>query len=62
MWANRNGRHVLALIEDYSALRKQISEGRKLSRCMDTQVHECLRTLKQQRSDNKVPSCSLPEF
>uniref|UniRef100_A0A1A7YZQ5 CDK5 regulatory subunit associated protein 2 n=1 Tax=Iconisemion striatum TaxID=60296 RepID=A0A1A7YZQ5_9TELE len=42
MWANRNGRHVLGLIEDYNALRKQISEGYKLSRSMDTQLQECL--------------------
>ncbi|KAF7217385.1 transcript variant X2 [Nothobranchius furzeri] len=42
MWANRNGRHVLGLIEDYNALRKQISEGHKLSRSMDTQLQECL--------------------
>ncbi|XP_042251849.1 CDK5 regulatory subunit-associated protein 2-like isoform X3 [Thunnus maccoyii] len=54
MWANRNGRHFLGLIEDYSALRKQISEGRKLSRSMDSQLQECLLTLRQQGSDNKV--------
>ncbi|XP_051794463.1 CDK5 regulatory subunit-associated protein 2 isoform X3 [Acanthochromis polyacanthus] len=54
MWANRNGRHVLGLIEDYNALRKQISEGHKLSRSMDTQLQECLYTLKQQGSDNRV--------
>uniref|UniRef100_A0A1A8RHM4 CDK5 regulatory subunit associated protein 2 n=1 Tax=Nothobranchius rachovii TaxID=451742 RepID=A0A1A8RHM4_9TELE len=42
MWANRSGRHVLGLIEDYNALRKQISEGHKLSRSMDTQLQECL--------------------
>ncbi|XP_040914150.1 CDK5 regulatory subunit-associated protein 2 isoform X2 [Toxotes jaculatrix] len=54
MWANRNGRHILGLIEDYNALRKQISEGRKLSRSMDTQLQECMYTLRQQGSDNKV--------
>ncbi|XP_016894039.1 CDK5 regulatory subunit-associated protein 2 isoform X5 [Cynoglossus semilaevis] len=54
MWANRNGRHILGLIEDYSALRKQISEGRKLSRHMDTQLQECLHTLRQQSAENKV--------
>ncbi|XP_058473906.1 CDK5 regulatory subunit-associated protein 2 isoform X2 [Solea solea] len=51
MWANRNGRHVLGLIEDYGALRRQISEGRKLSRSMDSQLQECLHTLRQQDSD-----------
>ncbi|KAM6901049.1 CDK5 regulatory subunit-associated protein 2 [Lycodopsis pacificus] len=53
MWANRNGRHILGLIEDYNALRKQISEGRKLSRSMDKQLQDSLHTLKQQASDNK---------
>ncbi|KAM8828804.1 LOW QUALITY PROTEIN: CDK5 regulatory subunit-associated protein 2 [Spinachia spinachia] len=53
MWANRNGRHILGLIEDYNALRKQISEGRRLSRCMDMQLQESLRALTQQASDNK---------
>ncbi|XP_031173709.1 CDK5 regulatory subunit-associated protein 2 isoform X2 [Sander lucioperca] len=54
MWANRNGRHILGLIEDYNALRKQISEGRKLSHSMDTQLQESLHTLRQQGSNNKV--------
>uniref|UniRef100_UPI0037E92329 CDK5 regulatory subunit-associated protein 2 isoform X4 n=1 Tax=Semicossyphus pulcher TaxID=241346 RepID=UPI0037E92329 len=54
MWANRSGRHILGLIEDYNALRKQISEGRKLSRSMDAQLQECLHTARQHGSDNKV--------
>ncbi|XP_047228374.1 CDK5 regulatory subunit-associated protein 2 isoform X4 [Girardinichthys multiradiatus] len=54
MWASRNGRHILGLIEDYNALRKQISEGRKLSRSMDAQLQECLHTLRQQGSDSKI--------
>ncbi|KAF6729084.1 CDK5 regulatory subunit-associated protein 2 [Oryzias melastigma] len=53
MWANRSGRHVLGLIEDYNALRKQISEGRQLSRSMDAQLQECLHTLKQQNPDKE---------
>lgn len=56
MWANRNGRHILGLIEDYNALRKQISEGRKLSRSMDAQLQQCVHTLRLHGSDNKVPS------
>lgn len=51
MWANRNGRHILGLIEDYNALRKQISEGRKLSYSVDTQLQECMLVIKQQCSD-----------
>ncbi|XP_054614134.1 LOW QUALITY PROTEIN: CDK5 regulatory subunit-associated protein 2 [Dunckerocampus dactyliophorus] len=38
VWANPDGRHILALVEDYRALRKHISEGRKLSRSMDAQL------------------------
>ncbi|XP_060106850.1 CDK5 regulatory subunit-associated protein 2 [Heteronotia binoei] len=30
IWADKNGRHVLGLVEDYNSLRKQISETRKL--------------------------------
>ncbi|XP_061912817.1 CDK5 regulatory subunit-associated protein 2 isoform X8 [Entelurus aequoreus] len=40
MWANHKGRHILALVEDYNALRKHISDGRKLSRHMDAQLQE----------------------
>ncbi|XP_061764194.1 CDK5 regulatory subunit-associated protein 2 isoform X13 [Nerophis ophidion] len=40
MWANHKGRHILALVEDYNALRKHISDGRKLSRRMDAQLQE----------------------
>lgn len=54
VWANRNGRHVLGLVEDYSALRRQISEGRKLSRGMTSQLQECLHVLRQLGSDNQV--------
>ncbi|KAM4635269.1 CDK5 regulatory subunit-associated protein 2 isoform 3-T3 [Polymixia lowei] len=54
LWANRNGPHVLGLIEDHNALRKQISEGRKLTRSMDTHLQEWLHTLKPQGSDNRV--------
>ncbi|XP_019738154.1 CDK5 regulatory subunit-associated protein 2 isoform X3 [Hippocampus comes] len=42
LWANRNGRHILALVEDYSALRRLISEGRKLAHSKDAQLRCCL--------------------
>ncbi|XP_041753568.2 CDK5 regulatory subunit-associated protein 2 isoform X3 [Coregonus clupeaformis] len=54
LWANRQGRHILGLIEDHNALRKQISEGRRLTRTMDTHLQECVRTLSQQGTDNRV--------
>lgn len=54
MWANRNGRHILGLIEDYSALRKQIWDGRKLSRSLIAQLQECVQIFSHSSSDNKV--------
>nr|XP_029499873.1 myomegalin-like isoform X2 [Oncorhynchus nerka] len=54
LWANRQGRHILGLIEDHNALRKQISEGRRLTRTMDTHLQECVCTLSQQGTDNRV--------
>ncbi|XP_061148889.1 CDK5 regulatory subunit-associated protein 2 isoform X2 [Syngnathus typhle] len=50
LWANRNGRHILALVEDYSALRRLISEGRKLARGMDVQLRRCLNKMRDEES------------
>ncbi|TRY95003.1 hypothetical protein DNTS_004666 [Danionella cerebrum] len=36
LWADRRGRHVLGLMEDYNALRKQISEARRLTADLET--------------------------
>ncbi|XP_077353236.1 CDK5 regulatory subunit-associated protein 2 isoform X3 [Festucalex cinctus] len=41
LWADRHGRHILALVEDYGALRRHISEGRKLSRRLDARLQRC---------------------
>ncbi|XP_038638285.1 myomegalin-like isoform X3 [Scyliorhinus canicula] len=38
MWADKNGQHVLGLLENYNALRKQISEGQSLLRVMHTHL------------------------
>ncbi|KAJ8286570.1 hypothetical protein GJAV_G00040680 [Gymnothorax javanicus] len=54
LWASKNGRHILGLIEDYNALRKQISEGRKLTHGMDQHLQECFRTLSQQEAESQV--------
>ncbi|XP_059894564.1 CDK5 regulatory subunit-associated protein 2 isoform X6 [Gadus macrocephalus] len=40
LWASRHGPHVLGLIQDHHALRKQISEGRRLTQHMDAQLQE----------------------
>ncbi|XP_026091054.1 CDK5 regulatory subunit-associated protein 2-like isoform X3 [Carassius auratus] len=45
LWADRRGRHVLGLIEDYNALRKQISEAKRVTADLDTQMHGCGRAV-----------------
>ncbi|NXT04814.1 CK5P2 protein, partial [Prunella fulvescens] len=52
MWADRNGRHVLGLIEDYDALRKQISEGQQVLADMEIALRE---STKLQEPGVKVP-------
>ncbi|XP_016404095.1 myomegalin-like isoform X3 [Sinocyclocheilus rhinocerous] len=47
LWADRRGRHVLGLIEDYNALRKQITEAKRLTADLDTQIHDCGRAVDQ---------------
>ncbi|KAM6984635.1 CDK5 regulatory subunit-associated protein 2 [Aplochiton taeniatus] len=55
LWAHPGGRHVLGLMEDHDALRKQISEGRRLTRGMDAQLQECLHACRQEQgTDGRV--------
>ncbi|XP_006865738.1 PREDICTED: CDK5 regulatory subunit-associated protein 2 [Chrysochloris asiatica] len=39
-WANKSGHHVLGLIEDYKALRKQIDQAQRLLAEIDIQIQE----------------------
>lgn len=55
MWADKNGRHVLGLIEDYNALRKQISEGQQVLGEMEISLRKVTGT-KLQESGIKVSS------
>lgn len=48
MWADKNGRHVLGLIEDYNALRKQISEGQQVLAEMEISLSEVTGTKLQE--------------
>lgn len=43
LWADRHGRHVLGLIEDYSALSKQIREAKRITAAMDKQLQDRVR-------------------
>ncbi|XP_078006306.1 CDK5 regulatory subunit-associated protein 2 isoform X9 [Phascolarctos cinereus] len=54
MWANKSGRHILGLIEDYNALRKQISEGQKLLSEMEVHL-QAISGPKNQEAGLKVP-------
>uniref|UniRef100_A0A8D2M1Y3 CDK5 regulatory subunit-associated protein 2 n=1 Tax=Zonotrichia albicollis TaxID=44394 RepID=A0A8D2M1Y3_ZONAL len=55
MWADRNGRHVLGLIEDYDALRKHISEGQQVLEHMEMALRELTGTQLQE------PGVKVPE-
>ncbi|KAM9117042.1 CDK5 regulatory subunit-associated protein 2 isoform 2-T2 [Pangshura tecta] len=55
MWADKNGRHILGLIEDYNALRKQISEGQKLVSEMEAPLRE-ITGMKNLEPGVKVPN------
>uniref|UniRef100_A0A8B9S908 CDK5 regulatory subunit-associated protein 2 n=1 Tax=Apteryx owenii TaxID=8824 RepID=A0A8B9S908_APTOW len=62
MWADKNGRHVLGLIEDYNALRKQISEGQQVLAEMEISLRE-VTGMKLQEPGTKVPDqASLHSF
>ncbi|XP_054704553.1 CDK5 regulatory subunit-associated protein 2 isoform X7 [Grus americana] len=62
MWADKNGRHVLGLIEDYNALRKQISEGQQVLAETEISLREVTGT-KLQEPGIKVPDqASLHSF
>lgn len=50
LWADRRGRHVLGLIEDYNALRKQITEAKRLTSDLETQIQDCGRSVDQLKS------------
>ncbi|NXI42011.1 CK5P2 protein, partial [Galbula dea] len=62
LWADRNGRHVLGLLEDYNALRKQISEGQQVLGDTELALREVTGT-KLQELGMKVPEqASLQSF
>ncbi|NWJ08758.1 CK5P2 protein, partial [Crypturellus undulatus] len=59
MWADKNGRHVLGLIEDYNALRKQISEGQQVVAEMEISLRE-VTGMKLPEPGIKVPDQASP--
>ncbi len=41
-FANRNGRHAIGHVDDFSALQQQVLEGRSLVQRMETTLQACL--------------------
>ncbi|NWI62874.1 CK5P2 protein, partial [Todus mexicanus] len=62
MWADKNGRHVLGLIEDYNALRKQISEGQQVLVEMEISLREVTGTKRQEPGLKAPDPASLCGF
>ncbi|XP_056361200.1 CDK5 regulatory subunit-associated protein 2 isoform X2 [Oenanthe melanoleuca] len=62
LWADRSGRHVLGLIEDYDALRKHISEGQQLLAHMEAALRELTGTQLQEPGGKVPDQASLHGF
>ncbi|XP_045152492.1 CDK5 regulatory subunit-associated protein 2 isoform X2 [Echinops telfairi] len=62
LWANKSGCHVLGLIEDYNALRKQISWGQRLLAEMDIQIQEAPGPTVQELATKGPHSAPLSRF
>ncbi|NWQ81222.1 CK5P2 protein, partial [Columbina picui] len=62
MWADKNGRHVLGLIEDYNALRKQISEGQQVLGEMEISLRRVTGTKLQESGIKVLDQTSLHSF
>uniref|UniRef100_H3DCX2 Uncharacterized protein n=1 Tax=Tetraodon nigroviridis TaxID=99883 RepID=H3DCX2_TETNG len=60
-FANRNGRHAIGHVDDFSALQQQVLEGRNLVQRMETTLHTCLSPPllegNQRRSEELVLGC-----
>ncbi|NWW81223.1 CK5P2 protein, partial [Climacteris rufus] len=62
LWADRSGRHVLGLIEDYEALRKHISEGQQLLAHMELALREVAAATLQEPGAKVPDQASLHGF
>uniref|UniRef100_K7DLY4 CDK5 regulatory subunit-associated protein 2 n=1 Tax=Pan troglodytes TaxID=9598 RepID=K7DLY4_PANTR len=62
LWASKNGRHVLGLIEDYEALLKQISQGQRLLAEMDVQTQEAPSSTSQELGTKGPHPAPLSKF
>ncbi|XP_054376516.2 CDK5 regulatory subunit-associated protein 2 isoform X4 [Pongo abelii] len=62
LWASKNGRHVLGLIEDYKALLKQIGQGQRLLAEMDVQTQEAPSSTSQELGTKGPHPAPLSKF
>ncbi|XP_054358791.1 CDK5 regulatory subunit-associated protein 2 isoform X4 [Pongo pygmaeus] len=62
LWASKNGRHVLGLIEDYEALLKQIGQGQRLLAEMDVQTQEAPSSTSQELGTKGPHPAPLSKF
>uniref|UniRef100_A0A0D9RL53 CDK5 regulatory subunit-associated protein 2 n=1 Tax=Chlorocebus sabaeus TaxID=60711 RepID=A0A0D9RL53_CHLSB len=62
LWASKNGRHVLGLIEDYEALLKQIGQGQRLLAEMDIQTQEAPSSTSQELGTKGPHPAPLSKF
>uniref|UniRef100_A0A8D2GDK5 CDK5 regulatory subunit-associated protein 2 n=1 Tax=Theropithecus gelada TaxID=9565 RepID=A0A8D2GDK5_THEGE len=62
LWASKNGRHVLGLIEDYEALLKQIGQGQRLLAEMDIQTREAPSSTSQELGTKGPHPAPLSKF
>ncbi|XP_031510323.1 CDK5 regulatory subunit-associated protein 2 isoform X4 [Papio anubis] len=62
LWASKNGRHVLGLIEDYEALLKQIGQGQRLLAEMDIQTREAPSSTSQELGAKGPHPAPLSKF
>lgn len=53
-FANRNGRHTIGHVDDFSALQQQVMEGRGLVQRMEATLNTCLNTALMEISTGKV--------
>lgn len=63
-FANRNGRHAIGHVDDFSALQQQVLEGRNLVQRMETTLHTCLSPPLlegNQRKSEELVRASRPE-
>lgn len=53
-FANRNGRHTIGHVDDFSALQQQVLEGRSLVQRMETTLQSCLGPPLMEKKSNEL--------